>query len=350
MEEIDQERQLATIETVTAVTPIEGADFIELVQVRGWRVIVNKDQAYKVGDLCIYVETDTAMPIDDPRFAELATHGHVPFKGREVHVLDTAVRRGAYSQGIVYRLSDFPEIGDAKLGDDVTKALGLEVYRIAEEDMPDQAVGPWPKALARRTEAKRVQNFSARWDEIVAAGPWTATEKIDGQSFTAVNDDGVLRVCGREWEIGVENSGAHGRIVKQLGIGALLPERHTVQGEVYGEGICGNALQVKGIHLAVFNYSIDRIPVPRAEWPAWALALAVPVIDVPFPGSSDEALELVENRKSAINPDRPIEGIVWHRDSGEGLYFLDGRCALKALSNRVLAKAAAKKQKKSAKG
>ena len=45
--------------------------------------------------------------------------------------------------------------------------------------------------------------------------------------------------------------------------------------------------------------------VPRGQWPSWLLDQAVPVHDLPFPASSDEALEQVDGMKSLVNPARP---------------------------------------------
>lgn len=68
------ERQLASVETVLAVTGIDGADRIEAVTVRGWTVVAKKGN-FTVGDRCIYFEIDSFLPTSDPRFAFLAARG-----------------------------------------------------------------------------------------------------------------------------------------------------------------------------------------------------------------------------------------------------------------------------------
>lgn len=45
----DTSRHLVTLETVTALRPIENADFIAAAKVRGWNLIVKKDEV-SVGD------------------------------------------------------------------------------------------------------------------------------------------------------------------------------------------------------------------------------------------------------------------------------------------------------------
>ena len=42
---------LASIQKVIKLTPIEGADLIETATVLGWEIVVKKGE-YKVGDLC----------------------------------------------------------------------------------------------------------------------------------------------------------------------------------------------------------------------------------------------------------------------------------------------------------
>ena len=57
------ERKLATIRRIKEILPIEGADKIELAAVDGWRVVVAKDVQHKIGDLVIYCEIDSFLPI-----------------------------------------------------------------------------------------------------------------------------------------------------------------------------------------------------------------------------------------------------------------------------------------------
>lgn len=52
-----------TVEKVRDVMHHPNADRLDLVTVRGWQVIVGRDQ-YKVGDLCIYVPIDSVLPVD----------------------------------------------------------------------------------------------------------------------------------------------------------------------------------------------------------------------------------------------------------------------------------------------
>ena len=67
---INDKRALAYIAEVTDISPIEGADNIELAGVLGWKVIVKKGE-FNIGDKAIYFEIDSKVPQDDERFAFL---------------------------------------------------------------------------------------------------------------------------------------------------------------------------------------------------------------------------------------------------------------------------------------
>ena len=46
-------RKLASIQKISAITPIEGADRIELAKVEGWSCVVNKGK-FRAGDIGDY--------------------------------------------------------------------------------------------------------------------------------------------------------------------------------------------------------------------------------------------------------------------------------------------------------
>ena len=60
-------RNLVTIQEISAIKPIEGADAIELVLIKGWQCVAKKGE-FKQGDLCVYFEVDSYLPADDARY------------------------------------------------------------------------------------------------------------------------------------------------------------------------------------------------------------------------------------------------------------------------------------------
>jgi len=59
------ERKLASIQKVTEIFPITGADFIEGARVLGWEFVVKKGE-FKAGDLGVFFEIDSILPKDKP--------------------------------------------------------------------------------------------------------------------------------------------------------------------------------------------------------------------------------------------------------------------------------------------
>lgn len=43
-------RKLVSVQEITGIDPIEGADRIEVARILGWRVVVGKDMHLKPGD------------------------------------------------------------------------------------------------------------------------------------------------------------------------------------------------------------------------------------------------------------------------------------------------------------
>lgn len=96
-------RQLATIQKISNIEPIEGKDRIELATVLGWKVIVMKDQ-FSVGDLCIYCEVDSILP-EKPEFEFLRSRCYSKkWKGFRIRCMKLKINENKYiySEGIVF--------------------------------------------------------------------------------------------------------------------------------------------------------------------------------------------------------------------------------------------------------
>jgi RNA ligase (TIGR02306 family) len=335
------ERTMATVEPIVSVTPIPGADSIEAATVRGWTVVVRKGE-FAAGDLCVYIELDAFLPVDDPRFSFLAARGVKHWDDRAGHVLRTAKLRGIYSQGLAIAVDQFPELVDpaalSGTGVDIADVLGIVKYEPPlPADLAGRALGLFPTRFAPRTDAERVQNLVDRFEELRTAATWMATEKVDGTSVTYIRDGGVLRVCSRNLELAPAD-GTQWRIAEQLGIFDLLDDGDACQGELYGDGIQGNPLKVRGHHFAMFALWRNRRPLPRALWPSALAAHAAPVYDLMLPATVADAVEQADGIESLIAPGRLAEGIVWHSATGDTFAELEGRGCFKVISNRWLLK------------
>lgn len=313
----EHDRALATIETITSLHPISGADAIERARIRGWDVVVKRGK-FAVGDPCVYFEIDSHLDVDDPRFAFLAFRGvRTNSDGFTGHVLKTARLRGVYSQGLVIPLVEFPELADLPVAADVTSVL-----KVIKWDPPIPAeiaasvLGTLPSTVSRTVEA-RVQNLPGITD---LDGHWIATEKIDGMSMSVWSDPtqpDPRGVGGRRYAFLPNPNQSMWRLAMKLGLHEKLEScfpgmRAVIQGEFYGPGVRPkNPLQVAEQAFATFTLTVDGRELPRNAWPDWALTLAVPVYELPYPASAEEAIEQVIGLRSLINPARPAEGVVW---------------------------------------
>lgn len=331
------ERTLATLERITALAPIENADAIESATVRGWNVVVKKGE-FAVGDLVIYFEIDSLLPLDDERFAFLAPRGEKTVDGIRGHVLKTVRLRGTYSQGLVLPAALFPEVDECLDGITFAGRLGISKYEEpVPAEMAGKAAGPFPSSFAPKTTLERVQNLTHVW-ETLHRRPFYATEKIDGTSNTYVNDGGTLRAAGRNWEY-TNDGGVPWQLADTYAILNRLPEGWAVQGEIYGAGVTEkNRLKIDGKRFAAFNVTDNGRVVPRAQWPAALAEIGAPVLDLKLPGTVEEAVAQAEGLISSITPGVQAEGIVWHATFGRGGMELNGRTGMKVINNKWLLK------------
>ena len=341
-------RKLATVEQITSIRPIAGADAIEQATVRGWTVVTKKGE-FSEGDMVVYFETDTALPVADKRFSFLAPRGVKTVEGEDFHVLKTARLRGVYSQGLVLPFSLFwQDIADffpgmeaghlPVLGTDVTHPLGLGKWEAPLPVGNGDTAGPFLTKFARKTDSERIQNLVDVWP-VLKSVKWDATEKVDGTSCTVVRDEeGDLRVMGRNWEIR-EGDNTYWNVVNSPRFAPmfeLLEPGDALQMEVAGVGIQGNKLKLSDVRPFVFDYSRNGVMVPRHEWPDLFLKWAVPTVEVTLPETAEELLALVDGVKSLINPQVLAEGVVFHTADGSVVPEVGNRNTFKVISNKWL--------------
>lgn len=98
------ERVMARVVRVDAISPIDGADAIEVAQIGGWKVVVKKGE-FNVNSMAVYCEIDSFIPHSIAPF--LTKPGQFPKVYNEVEGqrLRTIKLRGQISQGLLLPLT-----------------------------------------------------------------------------------------------------------------------------------------------------------------------------------------------------------------------------------------------------
>lgn len=290
---MNTERKLAHIEIIESLTPIEGADKIEVAQVLGWQCVVKKGE-FKVGEKIIYVEVDSVMP-EKPEFEFLRDR---KFRVRTIKL------RGQISQGLILPINTLTSInskisiGFLNIGDDVTEYLSITKYLSPSERQEIEQIErklideknklkkfmmrySWFRRLflpnkqkkgfpywVSKTDEERIQNIPHVLEQFKDKEVYV-TEKIDYQSGTWTGKmvprfNGILGklfpkkyqfvVCSRNLTTNNKNS-LYWQIAKKYNIEQILKKNPTltIQGEQGNTKIQGNKYGITEPTMWVFN-------------------------------------------------------------------------------------------------
>ena len=149
---VNGERALAYIVTIDDITPIDGADNIELARVSGWRCIVNKEQ-FKPGDSAVFFEIDSLVP--ETEWSEFLRPKKFRVKTFKLNKFKVA------SQGLLMPMDILPKGKTFNVGDDVTKVLGVTYY--VKEDNYRKAKDGNPNEKYNRMAAKHPKLAKKKW-------------------------------------------------------------------------------------------------------------------------------------------------------------------------------------------
>lgn len=339
------ERKLASVRVISNIQPIPNADKIELVTVDGWNVVVAKDVGHKVGDLVIYCEIDSFLPIRE-EFEFLRKSSYKKMGDVEGFRLRTVKLRGQVSSGLILPLSILNP-PDTNIyvtpfeGLDVTKMLDIVKYEPPiPAELAGKVKGTFPSFIPK-TDEERIQNLTKEYEEwkYQSKHQFYVTEKLDGSSATFYVKDGEFGVCSRNLELLETEGNTFWKVARELGLEnkmKSLGKNISLQGELIGEGIQGNPYKLKGQTIRFFTgYDIDkRERIGFIHFTVMIMDMGleyVPVINPEFgfllPDTIEEMLQYAEG-KSALNPDTEREGVV--------VRSLDGSISFKAISNKFL--------------
>jgi RNA ligase (TIGR02306 family) len=248
-------RKLVTIQKISEVRPIPDAEFIELVVIKGWQCVAKKGE-FKPGDLCVYFEVDSYLPIDVRyEFLRKTSYRNNDYMGEGFRV-KTVKFRGEISQGLALPLSAFPELSGSAQDDEVT-----EILKVKKWEMPEQAssagvaVGDKPYGIPT-TDETRIQSIP-EFLEHFNGKPYYISTKMDGTSCTVYIKDGKVGVCGRndEYKEDTESCSMWAYVYKHNLKEKLmaLGEDIAFQGEFCGAGIQKNRMKLYEPALYVFD-------------------------------------------------------------------------------------------------
>ena len=333
------ERKLATVKRITDLRPIENADMIELASIGGWNVVVAKNVGHKVGDLVIYCEIDSFLPVRE-EFEFLRKSSYKKMGDQEGFRLKTIRLRGQVSQGLILPMSVFGDFGwTAYEGLDVTERLGIVKYEPPiPAELAGKVKGGFPSFIPK-TDEERVQNLTSEYDgwRFQSKHQFYVTEKLHGSSATFYFKDGVFGVCSRNLELLETEGNTFWKVARQLKLEEWLGTHETnysIQGELIGESVQGNPYKIKGQTVRFYNaFNIDTqeyLGFPDFIKLIDSMGLeTVPVLERPFllPDTVEELLKYAD-AKSALNPNFDREGVV--------IRSFDRTISFKVISNKFL--------------
>jgi RNA ligase (TIGR02306 family) len=342
------ERKLASIRKIGDIRPIEGSDNLELSLVDGWEVVVAKNVGHKVGDMVVYCEIDSFLPVE-PEFEFLRKTSFKKMGESEGFRLKTIKLKNQISQGLLIPLNDAIEVikrrnGEVyhemiQIGMDVSSLLGIVKY---EPPIPAELAGKvkglFPSFIPK-TDEERIQNLSKEFDQWRndETKEFYITEKLDGSSATFYVKDGQFGVCSRNLELLETDNNTFWRFVRQINLDEKilsLGQNISLQGEIIGEGIQGNPYKIKGHTVKFFSgFNIDKfeyLELSSLKYITEKLGVdMVPILNTDFklPNSIDEMI-LISDGKSKLNSNFDREGIV--------VRSLDKSVSFKVISNKFL--------------
>lgn len=335
---------LASIQRISNIVPIQGADNIVLAKVLGFQSVVKKNE-FVEGSLVVFVLPDTVMP-EDPRWEWL---------GKNHWRVKLVKLRGVYSQGVILPLSIFPEIDPNNVveGQDVTETVGaLKFEKEPPKDL--NAKGHLPSFIKKTDEPNLLG--VPHWIDQFKGKEVIITSKYNGSSGSFFLNKGEFGVCSRNLEL-KEGNNAFWNVARKHSIEAKLRSfaamlklgnkdltelpNVAVQGEVYGEGLNGNDLGIKGVDLALFNLiNVDARAYCHDSWlTAFCDDYRIPKVKTVWKGIFDFTLEQLQEMADNLKYDNgaDCEGLVI-RPEVEEITPEGERLSAKIISRKFLAK------------
>ncbi len=325
--------KLASIQTIKAIKPIEGADRIEAATVLGYQTVIKKGE-FLAGDLCVWHEPDTVVA-EKPEYEFLRNQG---FR------LKVSRFKGQVSQGLALPLGILPAKEYAE-GEDVTDLVGIKKYeKQLSPNLAGVAKGAFPSWIPK-TDEPNLRSFPAALADF-AGRECVITLKVDGTSGTYYLRDGEFGACSRNLDLVEDATSMFWRVARDYRLKEILATLggdFALQGEVHGEGVQGNHLGVKGVVFAAFNlFDITKHTyASHRELETLCKASGLPMVREIWRGKFQFTLAELVSLASAQDyaSGKPAEGIVIRPlDEARSIFLESGRLSGKIISERYALK------------
>jgi len=247
-------RSLVTIQKARAISPIPDSDFLELAHIMGWQCVTKKGE-FKEGDLGVYYEVDSFLPVDERYEFLRASSFRANADNGDGFRIRSMKMRGQLSQGLLLPLEKFPELAGLTEGTDVTEKLNVKKWYIPETSNPGGTIiGERPFGIPASDEI-RLQSALEFLEELNGK-PYYITTKMDGTSGIVYYIDGKIGCCSRNKEIKDEEGALYWTPVYKYGLKEKLKalgKNLVLTGEIIGPGIQKNKLRLTDIEWNVFD-------------------------------------------------------------------------------------------------
>ena len=373
-------RKLVTIQKIDALIPMEGYDSIQLAQIKGWQVIVKKEE-FTVGSYCTFFEIDSFIPEKDTRFHFLGKT--TTFEGVTGYRLRTKKLKTYLSQGLAlppYFFGFENSLVEQWYKDqtDISDQLNVIKYDVAQQDFSQRPGlksgkprGAFPSFIPK-TDEERIQNLTHIWQTMDPETEFEETLKLDGVSMTCYKIKkevslwdkfkslfGVklksyhFGVCSRNLELqksdnnvltfnnqgreSVYDQSDFWKIAIRQDIEERLPEGYAIQGELIGPKIKANHESVLTLDYFIYNVfdiknGIYLLPEERRRFCKQHYFQHVPVTNERFKPLKLTLQELLKHVEGpSMNPGTISEGRVYKQ--------VDRPFSFKVISNQHLLKA-----------
>lgn len=352
---MDIQRKLASIRRVSKIDPIPDADRIVVAHIDGWKVITAKDVGIQEGDLVVFYEIDSFLPVEPKyEFLRKSSFRTNPILGDGFRI-KTMRMRGVVSQGLIrplrkvgnnYYLDTDTQTTIVHEGMDVTDHLQVKKWEVPLPLSLSGDVKGYLPSFLRKTDQERVQNIIN--DLVYHPGldrEWEVSLKLDGSSMTVycLADGSKYGVCSRNMELKESSSNAFWVAERKYSILDSLKSNpgYALQGELMGPGIQGNREKLPSIAFYVFDvFDINRqCYLSREDRMAYLQKLGSDIPSVPYIETT-RLRDFGETAESILQSllvfaDRPsmAQGV-----GAEGVVFkrTDGSMSFKVISNSYL--------------